>query len=297
MYVLSRAVVVVEGATVASFVAETAAMLVVGLMVSMFGIGLFCWLIFTIAVYAVPFFVGLTAGSAAFHGGAGVIGALLVGIVAGAVTLATGQIAFAVVRPPILRAAIAAAFAVPAAIASYHAALGLSQAAVPSLIWRDVFAWVGAIFTRSSSAAWPGLGSLPCRSRSRCGLPARRGTSLSRLSQQRHVGSALASSIKVLRQSDVDGSRPQVKRREGTRPSSETSSAIMPSCRTFGSARTCGWSFGGDHAPATIAAFSALWPRSPRLISPTSCPARPASAMSSPERALRRTDAPGLLMA
>ena len=100
-------------------------MLVIGLILSMFGIGLFCWLIFTLVVYALPFFVGLTAGMAAFHGGAGVIGALLIGIVASALTLGIGQIAFAVVRPLPLRAAIAAAFAIPAAIAGYHAVLGL----------------------------------------------------------------------------------------------------------------------------------------------------------------------------
>jgi hypothetical protein len=153
-----RAVVVVEGATVASFVAEIAAMFVIGLILSMSGIGLFCWLIFTLAVYALPFFVGLTAGSAAFLGGAGVIGALLVGIVAGALTLAIGQIAFAVVRPPILRAAIAAAFAVPAAIAGYHAVLGLSQIGVPSLIWREVFAWIGAIVI--GGTAWARMAAL-----------------------------------------------------------------------------------------------------------------------------------------
>jgi hypothetical protein len=116
-------VVVVEGATVTSFVTEASTMLVIGLILSMFGIGLFCWLIFTLAVYALPFFVGLTAGMAAFHSGAGVIGALLVGIVAGALTLGIGQVAFAVVRPVALRAVIAAAFAVPAAFAGYHAVL------------------------------------------------------------------------------------------------------------------------------------------------------------------------------
>jgi hypothetical protein len=94
----------------------------------------------------------LTAGTAAFHGGAGVIGALLVGIVAGALTLGIGQIAFAVVRPPPLRATIAAAFAIPAAIAGYHAVLGLSQIGVPSLVWREVFAWIGALFI--GSTAW-----------------------------------------------------------------------------------------------------------------------------------------------
>ena len=151
-YTLDRAAVVVEGATVTAFVTEATTMLVIGLILSIFGIGLFCWLIFTLAVYALPFFVGLTAGMAAFHGGAGVIGALLVGIVTGALTLGVGQIAFAVVRPLTLRAAIAAAFAIPAAIAGYHAVLGLSQIGVPSLIWREAFAWIGAIFI--GGTAW-----------------------------------------------------------------------------------------------------------------------------------------------
>ncbi len=151
-YTFDRAAVVVEGATVTIIVTEATTMLVIGLILSMFGIGLFCWLIFTLAVYALPFFVGLTAGMAAFHGGAGVIGALLVGVVAGALTLGVGQIAFAVVRPLPLRAAIAAAFAIPAAIAGYHAVLGLSQIGVPSLIWREVFAWIGAIFI--GGTAW-----------------------------------------------------------------------------------------------------------------------------------------------
>jgi hypothetical protein len=120
-------------------------MLVIGLILSIFGIGLFCWLIFTLAVYALPFFVGLTAGMAAFHSGAGVLGALVVGIVVGALTLGIGQVAFALVKPTILRAAIAAVFAIPASIAGYHAVIGLSQIGVPSLFWRESFAWVGAI--------------------------------------------------------------------------------------------------------------------------------------------------------
>ena len=44
-----------------------------------------------------------------------------------------------------LRAVIAAAFAVPAAMAGYHTALGLSEIGVPSLLWREIFAWAGAI--------------------------------------------------------------------------------------------------------------------------------------------------------
>ena len=137
--------VVVEGATVAVFATAATTMLVIGFTLSVFGIGLFCWLIFTLTVHALPFFTGLAAGMAAFHSGAGVLGAFIVGIVAGAVTLAIGRIAFVVVRAPVLRAIIALAFAIPAAIAGYHAALGLSQIGVPSLIWREVFACIGSL--------------------------------------------------------------------------------------------------------------------------------------------------------
>lgn len=120
-------------------------MLVIGLILNMFGIRFFCWLIFTLAVYALPCFVGLNAGMAAFHSGAGVLGALPVGVVAGALTLGVGQIAFARAKPMTLRAAIAAVFSIPAAIVGYHAVLGLSQIGVPSLLWREVSAWIGAI--------------------------------------------------------------------------------------------------------------------------------------------------------
>ena len=92
-------------------------MLALGLVLNTVGIGLFCWLIFALAVYALPFFVAIDASACRrFHSGAGVIGAPLVGIAAGGMTLVIGQIAFAMTRSLILRAVIAAVFAVPAAI-------------------------------------------------------------------------------------------------------------------------------------------------------------------------------------
>ena len=96
-------------------------------------------------MYALPFFVALSAGMLAFHQGAGVFGALLIGIVSGALTLAVGQLAVAISRSLTLRVVIAAAFAVPAAIAGYHVVFGLSQIGVPSLAWREVFACLGAV--------------------------------------------------------------------------------------------------------------------------------------------------------
>ena len=129
-------------------------MLALGLVLNTVGIGLFCWLIFTLAVYALPFFVAVNAGILAFHG-AGVVGASIVGIAAGAVTLAVGQTAFSIARSLILRAAIAAVFAIPAAVAGYHVVLVMSQIAVPSMAWREVFACLGAVFI--GGTAWTRL--------------------------------------------------------------------------------------------------------------------------------------------
>ncbi|WP_026202107.1 hypothetical protein [Bradyrhizobium sp. WSM2793] len=120
-------------------------MLALGLVLNTLGIGLFCWAIFTLAVYALPFFVALSIAMTAFHSGAGLIGALLIATAGGALTLVLGQIAFAVTQSSALRVAIATAFAVPAAIAGYHVVLAVSHIGVPSLAWREVFACLGAV--------------------------------------------------------------------------------------------------------------------------------------------------------
>ena len=130
-------------------------MLALGLVLNTVGIGLFCWLIFTLAVYALPFFVAVSACMAAFHSGAGFIGAPLIGIAAGAVALAVGQTAFAMTRSRILRTTIAVVFAVPAAIAGYHVVFAMSQLGMPSLAWREVFACLGAVFI--GGTAWTRL--------------------------------------------------------------------------------------------------------------------------------------------
>lgn len=120
-------------------------MLALGLVLNTLGIGLFCWAIFALAVYALPFFVALTIGMMAFPSGGGLIGALLIATAGGALTLVLGQVAFAVTRSSALRIAIATAFAVPAALAGYHVMFALSQIGVPSMAWREVFACFGAV--------------------------------------------------------------------------------------------------------------------------------------------------------
>ena len=130
-------------------------MLALGLLLNTVGIGLFCWLIFTLAVYALPYFVAINAGIWAYHSGAGPLGTPLVALAAGGMTLAIAQISFAMTRSLILRAVIAAMFAMPATFAGYHVALAMAQIGVPSLGWQNVFACLGAVLI--GGTAWTRL--------------------------------------------------------------------------------------------------------------------------------------------
>ena len=159
-------------------------MLALGLLLNTVGIGLFCWLIFTLAVYALPFFVAINAGIWAFHSGAGPLGTPLVAIAAGGMTLAIAQIAFAMTRSLILRAVIAALFALPATLAGYHVALAMAQIGVPSLVWREVFACLGAVFI--GGTAWTRLAVFTGRP-DRSNRAGRSATVLSQFSRPPHA--------------------------------------------------------------------------------------------------------------
>jgi hypothetical protein len=130
-------------------------MIVIGIILSFIGLVCLCWLLFALAVQALPVFVAFAAGLAAYHSGSGEFGAFIVGLIAGALTLAAGQIAVAAFRSPLIRTAIALVFAVPAAMAGYHAALGLAQLGVPAELWQRTFSLVGAIAV--GATAWTRL--------------------------------------------------------------------------------------------------------------------------------------------
>jgi hypothetical protein len=130
-------------------------MLALGLVLNTLGIGLFCWAIFALAVYALPFFVALSIGMTALQSGAGVVGALLIGTAGGALTHVLGQIAVAVTQSLTLRTAVATAFAVPAAVAGHHLVYALSQIGMPSPGWREAFACLGAACV--AGTAWTRL--------------------------------------------------------------------------------------------------------------------------------------------
>ena len=60
-------------------------------------------------------------------------------------SLVVGQIAFTMSRSFVIRAAVALLFAIPAAVAGYHAALGLAHIAIPAEGWRRTLAVAAAI--------------------------------------------------------------------------------------------------------------------------------------------------------
>lgn len=136
-------------------------MLILGLILSVFAVGFLCWLLFTLAVYALPLFVAVMAGLAAYHHDSGMIGAFLVALLAGAATLAIGQIAFALVPSGLLRALIAILFAAPAAVAGYEASFGLVHLSMASLVWCTAFGAVGAILTGATAFARMAIHSPP----------------------------------------------------------------------------------------------------------------------------------------
>jgi len=145
-------VVVVEGATVATFVTGTITMLIIGVLLNMVGLGIFCWALFALATHALPFFVGMTVGIYSFQAGAGPFGAIVVGLVTAGFTFVAGRYAFSVARSPIGRLVIGLLFAVPAARAGYDVTLALTHLGIPEGSWRESFAIFGAIAV--GSVAW-----------------------------------------------------------------------------------------------------------------------------------------------
>jgi hypothetical protein len=108
-------------------------------------------------VYALPVFAGLNAALAAFHEGAGPVGAATIGVLTSATTLTIGHIVFATVRTSFTRVAVGLLFAVPATVAGYYSTIGLANLVVPSGGWREAFAAVGAFLI--GGVAWV---RMPC---------------------------------------------------------------------------------------------------------------------------------------
>ena len=118
--------------------------MIISTILSLLGLGVICWVLFNLAVYALPFFVAVTVGHALYTSEVGLIGAIAAAFFAGAATLILGQIAFATIRSTLIRLALGALYALPAGVAGFHAVKGLSGMGGAGETWTLVFAGVGA---------------------------------------------------------------------------------------------------------------------------------------------------------
>jgi len=110
-----------------------------------------CVLAYTLAVYALPFMLGVTAARFAYRTGAGFIGAGLVGFGAAVAPFGVLTLLSNTLRSPILRLIVALVFAAPAAIAGYALVHGVTKESVPFEIWRQIFCIVGGAFVGTSA--------------------------------------------------------------------------------------------------------------------------------------------------
>jgi hypothetical protein len=127
--------------------------MILGILFSLVGLGVLVALMFNLAIFALPLFAAVTAGRLAFGWGAGVLGAIAVGFIVGAATLALGQLILALHRSATLRLIVSLLFVGPAAYAGYHLVLGLSRIGGAHGVWQPVFAGIGAAAVATAALA------------------------------------------------------------------------------------------------------------------------------------------------
>lgn len=137
-------------------------MIILAVLATLAAIVALCWLLFTLAVFALPFFAGVTVGIWAYGTGAGILGGVIVGAAVAAATFGFFQLLLLIARPTWMKLLVMFAFVAPASVAGYHATLGIVRVTMPSDTWQLVFATIGAIavaitaFTRLTMMAPPG---------------------------------------------------------------------------------------------------------------------------------------------
>ena len=136
-----------------------------GVIFSLLGIGMLIALMFQMAIFALPLFVGVSAGRFAYGAGAGALGAILLGAVAAA-ALGIAQLVLVMTRSTALRLLIALAFTAPAAFAGYHLVLGLSRIGGAQGLWQPIFAGIGAVIIAGAALMRLSTPIIPAQDRS-----------------------------------------------------------------------------------------------------------------------------------
>lgn len=113
------------------------------------------WLLFSLAVYAMPLYAGIGLAFWMHGAGSGYPASILAGFAAGFATLFAGQLLFALSGSPLLRLSVAAVFVLPAGIAGYHAVHGVFGLAIDPGVTLTILSGLGA--TLIAGTAWTRL--------------------------------------------------------------------------------------------------------------------------------------------
>ncbi len=117
------------------------------------------WLIFNLATYALPFYVGL-GFCLWFHGnGHGFLPSIALGFLAGVATLTAGGILFQATGSPLIRGGIAALFAIPAGFAGYQAVHSVVGLAIANGVILSAISGIGALAI--AGTAWRRITAMP----------------------------------------------------------------------------------------------------------------------------------------
>jgi hypothetical protein len=114
-------------------------------------IGTLCVLAYRLAVYALPVMLGFEITRIAYQTGAGMIGASIIGLIAGVVAYGLLSVVFFSLRSPAARIAVGLIFALPAAGAGYALIWGISANTIPSELWRVMLCILGGLLAGSAA--------------------------------------------------------------------------------------------------------------------------------------------------
>lgn len=106
----------------------------------------FCVVAYNLAIYALPFAVGLTAAQYTLAAGAGIVMTGFAAIAAALLSIAVVIAVLGFAKNPILRLIALAIFAVPAVIAGYAVVHGVAKHAIDSTIALNLLCGAAGLF-------------------------------------------------------------------------------------------------------------------------------------------------------
>lgn len=127
--------------------------MLVSTLFALLGLGALCWIVFNLAVYALPFAVGLTTAMYLYAAEQGVFLSIMAGLSVGCFIAVLWELAFGRVRSLPLRVALAFIYAVPAGIAGFHTSKALATFADATPIVSAALGWVGAFAVAGTALA------------------------------------------------------------------------------------------------------------------------------------------------